>query len=70
VWIVEPLKRAEFSALAIDGSIVVAFFHWFLPHCNPIANLWDGSNHGGVASMLKISSAANALARPNPSLDH
>ena len=43
VRVVKPLEGAESSALAIDGSIVVAFFHWFLPHCKPY---WDGSNHG------------------------
>jgi len=60
--IVEPLERSEFPAFAIGDSFVfVVFVHWFLPHCK----LVRGSNHGSDYTMLKISSAANALACPN-----
>jgi hypothetical protein len=60
VWIVEPLKGTELSAFAI-GGVVVVFFHWFLPHCK----LFRAAQITAADStMLKISSAANATARP------
>jgi hypothetical protein len=56
--VVKPFKGAEFPALAIDGSLVIAFFHWFLPHCK-LQALGTAQIVAAVSTMLKISSAAN-----------